>query len=137
MSCYRPVRRSRGKGVDINMAPLIDMIFILLIFFIVTASFTREAGVDVQRPTAASAAQKDRPTFLIGVTESGKIYLEGKDLDLRSVRNRVAAFLAVEPDGAVLVVADRDSRTSAVIQVIDQCRLAGAESVGIAARQGE
>ncbi|MGE4290731.1 MAG: ExbD/TolR family protein [Desulfovibrio sp.] len=137
MSCYRFVRSQRGKSVDINMAPLIDMIFILLIFFIVTASFTREAGVDVQRPTAESAAQDDRPNLQVGVTASGDIYLEGQAVDLRSVRGRVAAFLAAEPEGAVLVVADRESRTDAVIRVIDQCRLAGAARVGIAAQRGE
>lgn len=143
MSCYRYVRsgpgrsQGRGKGVEINMAPLIDMIFILLIFFIVTASFTREAGVDVQRPGAESAEQQNRPSFQIGITELGELYVEGKTVDLRSIRGRVAAFLAASPEGAVLVVADRNSRTDAVIRVIDQCRLAGATNVGIAAQKAQ
>lgn len=134
MSCYRYVRSSRGRGVDINMAPLIDMIFILLIFFIVTSSFVRDAGVEVERPGADTAQTADRPTIQVGITENGSIHMDGEPVDIRSVRPRVAAFLAGSPEGGVLVVADRNSRTDAVIRVIDQCRLAGAENVGIAAR---
>jgi biopolymer transport protein ExbD len=123
--------------VDINMAPLIDMIFILLIFFIVTASFVRDAGVEVDRPGAETAQPGERPTLQVGVTEDGSIYVEGETVDIRSIRPRVAAFLAASPEGGVLVVADRDSRTESVIRVIDQCRLAGAANVGIAARSRE
>ncbi|WP_022663184.1 ExbD/TolR family protein [Paucidesulfovibrio longus] len=139
MSCFRYVRTGRAArgGVDINMAPLIDMVFILLIFFIVTASFTREAGVDVQRPEAATAEQEQRPLLQVGVTAEGRVFVEGASIDLRAVRARVAAFLAVSPDGGVLVVADRASRTDDVIRVIDQCRLAGARNVGIAAQRSE
>ncbi|MEF2146441.1 MAG: biopolymer transporter ExbD [Desulfovibrionaceae bacterium] len=135
MSCYRSLRPRRNRAVEINMAPLIDMIFILLIFFIVTTSFVRESGIEVQRPSAETAQQEQSPSLQIGISEEGVVYVEGRAVDVRSVRNRVAAFLADTPDGAVLVVADRASRTDGLIRVVDQCRLAGARNIGIAARR--
>lgn len=133
MSCFRYTDSRRGKAVEINMAPLIDMIFILLIFFIVTTSFVRDAGIDVARPTAETAVEERLPTLQVGLTGEGAVYVEGRVVDPRSVRNRVSAFLAETPDGAVLLVADRASRTDDVIRVIDQCRLAGAKNISIAA----
>ncbi|MGE4551579.1 MAG: ExbD/TolR family protein, partial [Desulfovibrionaceae bacterium] len=119
----RGVRRGRrDKGVDINMAPLIDMIFILLIFFIVTTTFAREAGIDVARPEARTATEQRRPTLQVGLTAGGEIWVEGRMVDLRSVRPLVADFLAATPDGAVLLVADRDGTTGALIALVDQCR---------------
>ena len=137
MSCYRYTRSRRGRAVEINMAPLIDMIFILLIFFIVTASFVRESGIDVTRPGAATASEQSRPSLQVGLARDGTLHIDGKRVDIRSVRPRVAAFLAETPDGGVLVVADRESRTDGVIRVIDQCRLAGASNISIAAEREE
>ncbi len=137
MSCYRYTRSGRGKSMDINMAPLIDMIFILLIFFIVTTSFVRDAGIEVARPSAQTAHEERLPTLQVGLTDQGAVYVEGKVVDLRSVRNRVSAFLADTPDGAVLLVADRASTTDEVIRLIDQCRLAGAQNISIAAARPE
>ncbi|NCC23810.1 MAG: biopolymer transporter ExbD [Deltaproteobacteria bacterium] len=137
MSCYRSNYRTRGRAVDINMAPLIDMIFILLIFFIVTTSFVKEAGIDVQRPGAETAEFEQRSTLQIGIDAQGLIYVEGQVIDSRSVRGHVATFLAESPDGAVLVVADKDSRTQSVVEAIDQCRLAGARNISLASRRPE
>jgi biopolymer transport protein ExbD len=132
---FRDLRTRRSKGVDINMAPLIDMIFILLIFFLVTTSFVKEAGVDVQRPTADSAETREKTNMLIGVTSEGLIYIEGQVLDIRSVRGRMERFLAEMPDGSVVIVADQDSRTGTAIKVLDQCRLAGVKNISIAAKK--
>ncbi len=132
------VRKSlRGSGdkVDINMGPLIDMVFLLLIFFVVTTSFVKETGIDVQRSTAATAEVKERGNILIGVNAEGEIYLEGKRIDVRSVRAHIERALAEDPESGVVVVADQKSETGAVVRVMDQCRLAGARDVSLAARR--
>jgi biopolymer transport protein ExbD len=131
------VRRTiRGgkDGVDINMGPLVDMVFLLLIFFVVTTSFVKESGIDVQRSTAATAEVKERAGVMIGVDPAGDIYFEGKQVDVRSVRGLVERALAEDPESGVVVVADRASETGAVVGVMDQCRLAGAKNVSLAAK---
>ncbi|AOY57159.1 MULTISPECIES: ExbD/TolR family protein [Desulfococcus] len=136
--------RSRGRfgagralaestEVDINMAPLIDMIFILLIFFLVTASFVRESGVTVQRPEAASAAPGDAVGLMIGVTTAGEVFVDGRPVELRNLRAVVALFLMENPGGGVLIEADRACSTGRLVAVLDQCRLAGAENTAVSA----
>jgi len=127
--------RAGDKGVDINMGPLIDMVFLLLIFFVVTTSFVKEAGIDVQRSSAATAEVKERGNIMIGVTPDGDVYMEGKRVDVRSVRSLVERALAEDPESGVIVVADKHSETGDVVKVMDQCRLAGASSVSLAAKQ--
>lgn len=129
------VRRRRlrlGEGVEINMAPLIDMVFILLIFFLVTTSFVKEAGVEVERPTAATARPK-RGNVMVAVTAEGRIFIERREVDMRSIRPLMERYLAENPEVAVVVVADRRTPTGLLIQVLDQCRLAGVKDVSIAA----
>ena len=128
----RGLRRG-GRGVDINMGPLIDMVFLLLIFFVVTTSFVKETGIDVERPTAATAEMKEKGNVLIGVTGDGRVYLDRKRIDVRSVRAHMARVLAENPESSVVIVADKQSQTGIVIQVMDQCRLAGAKNVSLAA----
>ena len=125
--------RGSSKTTDINMTPLIDMVFILLIFFMVTTSFVKETGVDVNRPSASTAVLKKKGTILVGVNQSGQIFMEGKQIDIRSVRAHVEKSLADSPKGAVVIIADKISYTGVVIRVMDQCRLAGAKEVSIAA----
>lgn len=137
MKSLRYSRRRRRSGVELNMAPLIDMIFILLIFFLVTTNFVRESGVDVKRPTAQTAVSKSKAGMVIGVTSEGLIYIGGRTVDVRLVRARVERFLAETPGGGVVIAADRESRTGTVIQVLDACRLAGAKNVSVAARRAE
>ena len=131
----RGTLRGGGDKVDINMGPLIDMVFLLLIFFVVTTSFVKETGIDVQRSTAATAEVTERGNILLGVSADGEIYYEGKRIDVRSVRAHVERALAEDPESGVVVVADKDSSTGVVVQAMDQCRLAGARQVSLAARQ--
>ena len=125
--------RGTNKTADINMAPLIDLVFLLLIFFMVTTSFVKETGIDVHRPMASTATLKEKGSILIGVSADGRIFLEKKQIDVRSVRAHVERCVAENPEGAVVVVADKASHTGVVIKVMDQCRLAGALNVSIAA----
>jgi biopolymer transport protein ExbD len=129
--------RGSGAGVEINMAPLIDMVFLLLIFFAVTTSFVKEAGIDVQRASAATAEVRERGSILIGVSPDGDVFMDGKKVDVRSVRGLVERALAEDPQGGVVVVADKRSMTGAVVKVMDQCRLAGAKNVSLAAKREE
>ena len=131
----RSTLRGSNDRVDINMGPLVDMVFLLLIFFVVTTSFVKESGIDVSRSTAASAEIKERGTIMIGVSPEGDVYFDGKKVDVRSVRGLVERALAEDPEGGVVVVADRASETGAVVGVMDQCRLAGAKNVSLAAKQ--
>ena len=132
----RNLRGGAGR-VDINMGPLIDMVFLLLIFFVVTTSFVKETGIDVQRSSAATAETVERGNILLGVSADGEIFYEGRKIDVRSVRAHVERALAEDPESAVVVVADKGSRTGVVVQAMDQCRLAGAHQVSLAAgREG-
>lgn len=127
-------RKQRRQPLDINMAPLIDMVFILLIFFLVTTSFVKESGVDVTRPTAATAESMSKAGIMIGIDKDNGIFMEKRQIDLRAVRANVERALAENPKSTVVIVADRQSLTGIAIEVMDACRLAGAESVSIAAR---
>jgi len=130
--------RGGGDKVDINMGPLIDMVFLLLIFFVVTTSFVKESGIDVQRSTAATAETKERGNIMVGLSAEGEVYFEGKKVDVRSLRALIERALAEDPESAVVIVADKASETGDVVQVMDQCRLAGAKEVSLAAkREGE
>jgi len=125
-----------GTGnVDINMGPLVDIVFLLLIFFVVTTSFVKETGIDVQRSTASTAEIQERGNILLGVNAEGEIYLEGKRIDVRSVRAHIERALAEDPEAGVVIVADKNSSTGVVVQAMDQCRLAGAQNVSLAAKR--
>lgn len=126
-------RRANSKNLELNIAPLIDMVFILLIFFLVTTSFVKETGVDISRPTASTAVSKAKSTILIGVTQHNTIHIDRRQVDIRAVRANVERALAENPEGSVVIVADKQSLTGLVINVMDACKLAGAENVSIAA----
>lgn len=126
-----------GGDVEINMMPLIDMIFILLIFFLVTASFVRESGVQVNRPQAATAEQKEAVGLVVSITRDGTVHMDGSSVDLRRVRGLVEIFLAENKNGGVILDADADCPTGRMVAVLDQCRLAGAQNIAVAARRIE
>ena len=126
-------RKARARPIELNMAPLIDMVFILLIFFLVTTSFVKETGVAVNRPSAATAVKKENAGILVGITKDGRIFMDKREIDIRTVRANVERALAENPDASVVIVADRESRTGTAIKVMDGCRLAGAKNISIAA----
>ncbi len=131
----RQTIRGGDNRVDINMGPLVDMVFLLLIFFVVTTSFVKETGIDVHRSTAATAEMKERGNIMLGISADGQVYMEGKRIDVRSVRALVERALAEDPESGVVIVADKDSNTGTVVQAMDQCRLAGAINVSLAAKR--
>jgi biopolymer transport protein ExbD len=137
MISIRRTIRGAGDKVEVNMGPLIDMVFLLLIFFVVTTSFVKEAGIDVQRSTAATAQIKERGNIMIGLTPDGDVYYEGRRIDVRSVRAHIERALAEDPESGVVIIADKKSETGDVVKVMDQCRLAGARDVSLAAKRQE
>lgn len=127
---------SRGDDkVELNLAPLIDMIFILLIFFLVTTTFVKESGVEVNRPIASTAKDEEKTNIIIGVTKEGSIHIENQMIDIRSVRSRMERFKHENPLGNVVITADKDSRFGVAIEVLDQVRAAQIKNVVVAARK--
>lgn len=123
---------SEQRGVDINMSPLIDMVFLLLIFFIVTTVFVEETGVDVQKPKAVSATRLAKDSLFLALTAEGEIVYDGRAVDLNAVRGIVARQVRQEAV-PVVIVADERARTGKLVDLIDECKLAGAGSVSVAA----
>ncbi len=122
------------RGVDINMSPLIDVVFLLLIFFVVTTVFVEETGVTVQKPTAASARQLEKQSLLFALTENGDIAYGGRTVTLNAVRGIVAQQLR-DRDMPVILVGDARAQMGVLVDLIDECKLAGAKQVSIAARR--
>jgi biopolymer transport protein ExbD len=118
---------------EINITPMLDIVFIMLIFFIVTTSFTRETGIAINKPMAEQAAALKQGTILIGVGPNDDIWMSKRPVELREVRAMVERARAENPEGSVVIVADRHSHIGTVTHVMDQVRLAGVEGVAIAA----
>ncbi len=125
--------QTEGEASALNITPLIDMVFILLIFFAVNASFVKEAGVEIERPSARTAQTKQQANIMIAVTENGEVWVDRQRVDPRSVRGHVERLHAENPEGSVVILADDSSRTGLVIEVLDQARLAGVDNVAVAA----
>jgi biopolymer transport protein ExbD len=119
-------------GIEINMSPLVDCVFLLLIFFIVTTVFVEETGVDIEKPQAASASDLQKQSVLIALTPEGRIVYGGREVDLNSVRGIVAQQLR-EHDAAVIIMADQESFTGQLVALMDECKLGGATRVSVAA----
>ena len=117
---------------QVDITPMLDVVFILLIFFIVTSTFVKESGVDVTRPDAETAVKTDALTIQIGITANNQIWFDKRLVDKRAVRANVEKGLAESPGAAVIIVADALSNTEALIDVMDQARLAGAQSISVA-----
>lgn len=126
----RRYREREEAGID--MTPMLDIVFIMLIFFIVTTSFVRESGIDVNRPVAESAQRQDQGNILIGISASGEVWIDKRAVDLRAVRANIQRLHAMNPESAVIIQADKEARTGLLIEVMDQVRLAGIENVSIA-----
>jgi biopolymer transport protein ExbD len=129
----RRQRRASVEEEEVNLTPMLDVVFIMLIFFIVTASFVKESGMDVNRPNAATAVKKERGNILIAITPSGQIWIDRRQVDVRSVRANIERLHAENPQGAVVIQADRESKNGLLVEVMDAAKLAGVENISIAA----
>ena len=117
---------------QVDLTPMLDVVFIMLIFFIVTSTFVKESGVDVTRPNAETAVPTDASSIQIGITSNNQIYFDKRLVDNRAGRANIEKGLAESPGAAVIIVADALSNTETLIEVMDQSRLAGAENISVA-----
>lgn len=120
---------------EINMTPMLDVVFILLIFFIVTASFVKEAGIDVNRPEAATAVKKERANILVAISAKNEIWINKRRVDVRAVQANIERLHAENPQGTVVIQADKQATTDTLIKVMDASRAAGIYDVSIAAQE--
>ncbi|QTH73171.1 ExbD/TolR family protein [Pseudoalteromonas xiamenensis] len=123
------------EAEEINMTPMLDVVFIMLIFFIVTASFVKEAGIDVNRPEAATAVKKDRANILVAISDKGEVWINKRQIDIRAVQANIERLKAENPQGSVVIQADKKATTDILIKVMDAARAAGAYDVSIAAQE--
>ena len=128
-------RKRLPEDSSIDITPMLDIVFIMLIFFIVTTTFIKETGVEVNRPNASTAVADERGNILIAITENNEIYIDKRLIDLRAVRANVERLKAENPEGSVIIQADKNSKTGLLVETMDQVRLAGVQNVSIAAEQ--
>ena len=118
---------------EINLTPMLDIVFIMLIFFVVTTSFVKESGIDVNRPSAQTAEPRDQGNILIAITPNGEIWIDKRPVDIRAIRAVVERLVAENPEGGVIIQGDREAEIGLLVKVMDQVRKAGVKNVSIAA----
>ena len=120
-----------GGDDDINMTPMLDIVFIMLIFFIVTASFVKEAGIKVDRPLATQALPKTQASILVAISPLGDIWIQKRKIELASVRPTIERLRAENPQGTVVIQADQKTKAGVVLDVVDQIKAAGVTNLAI------
>jgi len=118
---------------EVNLTPMLDVVFIMLIFFIVTASFVKESGIEVNRQYASQAEEKKSANIFIAIAENGQVWIDKRMVDVRAVRANIERLHAENPQGSVVIQADRDSKNGVLVQVLDAAKAAGVEKVALAA----
>jgi len=131
MQSRRHAPETEDTGID--LAPMLDFTTNLLIFFIITTSFIKEAGITVFKPTAETAINRDSGNLLIAIRENGDIWMDRRRIELRDVRPQMERLHIERPDDTVVIIADKESDAGMVAKVMDEVRLAGITVVSIAA----
>ena len=127
-----PISQAVAEEEEINITPMLDVVFILLIFFIVTANFIKEPGLEVNRPDSETAEPTENAAILIAVGNAGEIYMDGRRIDKRQVKANVVRLLAENPQGSVVIQADEKAMADTIIQVMDGAREAGVSAISLA-----
>lgn len=131
----RGKRVATGDEAEIDLTPMLDIVFIMLIFFIVTSTFIKEPGVDIDRPDAETTQSVPTVSVLIAVTDQNKIYIDKKEVDIRAVKFAVEALLAENPNGSIVIQADKDSEAGTVLEVMEAVREAGAPATKLSTNE--
>lgn len=118
---------------EINLTPMLDVVFIMLIFFIVTASFIKETGIDVDQPEADTPTTDENANILVSITEANDIWIDGRLIDPRAVRANIERLHAEHPQGTIVIDADKRSYNNTLVQVMDAARQAGVYEISLAA----
>ncbi len=129
------VRRHQQASEDseLDLTPMLDVVFIMLIFFIVTTSFVKEAGINVNTPQASTAQRQESANIFIAINEGGEVWIDRRPIDVRALRATVARLHAENPQGTVVIQSDEKAHTGLLVQVMDQVRLAGIDKIAVAA----
>jgi len=120
---------------EINITPMLDVVFIMLIFFIVTATFVKETGIDVSKPDAPTAEVQTKANILIAIDSSDNIWIDRRRIDPRSVRPNIERLHAENPQGSVVIQADKKSTNEMLVLVMDASRAAGVYNIALAAEK--
>ena len=127
-----PFLQTTEEDVEINMTPMLDVVFILLIFFIVTTSFIRESGVNINRPQASSATTLPQQAITVAITAKNQVWIDQRQVEPQSIRRNIERLLSESPESTVILQADEYAHTGLLIQALDQCKLAGAKNIAVA-----
>lgn len=127
--------RQQAEEAELDMTPMLDIVFIMLIFFIVTTSFVKESGITVNSPSAATAEKQENANIFVAINDQGDVWIDKRQVDIRTVRSIVARLHADNPEGAVVIQSDKKANTEQLMQVMDQVRLAGVETIALAAKE--
>ncbi len=123
----------KEEEAEINMTPMLDIVFIMLIFFIVTAAFVKEAGVQVNRPEAAHSFQKPRTSILIAVTETDQVWINRRRVEIKALRMIIEKLHSENPRGTIVIQADQRAKAGLTLEVMNAIKQAGIEQITIAA----
>ncbi len=124
------------EETEINITPMLDIVFIMLIFFIVTTSFIKETGIDPNRPEAQTAEPDKRGNILIGISDTDQVWMNKRKIEIGQVRAMVESAVAEVPESSAVIIADKEASTGVLIDVMDQIRLGGVSNISVAAELG-
>lgn len=123
------------QDADVDITPMLDVVFIMLIFFIVTATFVKQSGIEVNQPQASTAVVQEKANILIAIDADNRIWINRREVDVRALRPNIERLHAENPKGSVVIQADRDSTNETLVQVMDASRRAGVYEIAIAAQE--
>ena len=126
--------RQNDDESAIDITPMLDIVFIMLIFFVVTTSFVKESGIDVNRPSASTAERKETGSILVAISMDNNVWIDKRRVDPDAIRPNIERLHAENPEGAVVIQADKASTSGLLVKVMDQIRLAGVTNISIAAK---
>lgn len=124
-------QKVNNEDSEINLTPMLDVVFIMLIFFIVTTSFVKEAGIEVNRPSASTTQQKTEANILIAIKNSNEIWIDKRMVDVRAVRANIERLKATNTQNSIVIQADKEAKTGTLVKVMDQVRLAGITNISV------
>jgi biopolymer transport protein ExbD len=125
------LRRRPRRAAEINLINMIDMLFFLIVFFVLTSSFTSEIGIDISKPKAQSSKTLPRQPLLIGITKEGNIHVNESPVSPAALEGILKHYMALDPDRSVVIVADREARMAQTVDVLDACNLANVKKVSV------
>jgi biopolymer transport protein ExbD len=123
-----------AEDAGIDLAPMLDFVMNLLIFFIVAAAFVQEAGIRVNRPSAKTAVQENQVNIIVAISAGGEVWIDRQRVDIRALRGIIQKMRGEHPDSPVIIQADKDARAGLLVEAMDQARLAGVRDVAVAAQ---